>query len=400
MYGTATGLVQVLIEDKAETEKLRGMQIGTVLEITGKVKKEDRAPGGAEVYEPKITVTVPVLDEPPIEIDKPLSHKSENLETLFEHRGIGLRNLQETEIFRIRSDINKHIREFLWDNEFVEIQTPKLLGAPTEGGAEVFTLDYFGQEASLAQSPQLYKQMMVGVFERVYEIGPTFRAELSATTRHVSEVTMLDIEMGFIENHDDVLNTIQDMVYKVVTQIQEEHGEQMKRMNIAPTKLTKEFPRFTVDEIHEMYTKATGTDTTKEKDLIPDEERWICNYSKKKHGCEAVYATNFPKEAMKFYHKLNDDGTVAWADLLFKGLEIATCPLRENNPEKLIKQMKEAGMDIDNPGYKYFLQAMKHGLPDHGGCGFGIDRLVQKLLNLNNVKEAILFPRDINRLTP
>jgi nondiscriminating aspartyl-tRNA synthetase len=394
------GLVQVLIEDKTETEKLRGMQIGTVIEITGKVKKEPRAPGGAEIYEPKITVVVPVLDEPPVEIDKPLSHKSENLDTLFENRAIGLRNLNETAIFRIRSDINKHIREFLWSNEFVEIQTPKLLGAPTEGGAEVFTLDYFGQVASLAQSPQLYKQMMVGVFERVYEIGPTFRAELSATTRHVSEVTMLDIEMGFIESHDEVLNVIQDMVYQVVTKIQEEHADDLKKMNVAPTKLTKEFPRFTVDEIHELYTKATGTDTTAEKDLIPDEERWICEYSKKKFGCEAVYATNFPVEAMKFYHKLAEDGTVMWADLLFKGLEIATCPVRENNHDKLVEQMKAAGMDIEIPGYKYFVQAMKHGLPAHGGCGFGIDRLVQKMLNLGNVKEAILFPRDINRLTP
>ncbi len=395
-----SGLVQVLIEDKAEVEKLRGMQIGTVLEVTGKVKEEQRAPGGAEIYEPNITVVVPVDDEPPVEIDKPLSHKSEHLDTLLEHRGIGLRNLNETAIFKVRSDINKHIREYLWQQEFIEIQTPKLLGAPTEGGAEVFTLDYFGQEASLAQSPQLYKQMMVGVFERVYEIGPTFRAELSATTRHVSEVTMLDIEMGFIESHDDVLNVIQGMVYDVVTKIQDEHSEIFKKLNVAPTKLTEKFPRFTVDEIHELYTKATGTDTTQEKDLIPDEERWICEYSKKKHGCEAVFATNFPKEAMKFYHKLNEDGTVMWADLLFKGLEIATCPVRENNHDKLVQQMKDAGMDIDNQGYKYFLQAMKHGLPAHGGCGFGIDRLVQKLLNLGNVKEAILFPRDINRLAP
>ena len=395
-----SGLVQVLIEDKAETEKLRGMQIGTVLEITGKVKKEDRAPGGAEVFEPTITVTVPVTEEPPIEIDKPLSHKSDNLDTLFEHRAIGLRNLNETAIFKIRSSVNKHIRTYLDSQEFIEMQTPKLLGAPTEGGAEVFTLDYVGQEASLAQSPQLYKQMLVGVFERVYEIGPTFRAELSATTRHVSEVTMLDIEMGFIESHDDVLNVIQDMVYYVVTTIQEEYADQMKKMNIAPTKLTKEFPRFTVAEIHELYTKATGTDTTQEKDLIPDEERWICDYAKKKFGCEAVYATNFPREAMKFYHKLGDDGTVMWADLLFKGLEIATCPVRENNHDTLVEQMKAAGMDIENQGYKYFLQAMKHGLPEHGGCGFGVDRLVQKLLNLGNVKEAILFPRDINRLAP
>jgi nondiscriminating aspartyl-tRNA synthetase len=151
-----------------------------------------------------------------------------------------------------------------------------------------------------------------------------------------------------------------------------------------------------------MYTKDTGTDTTKEKDLIPDEERWICEYAKKNEGCEAVFVAKFPVEAMKFYHKVNpeDPSTVLWADLLFRGLEIATCPQRENNYEKLVEQMKKAGVDPEHPGYKYYLQAFKHGLPDHGGCGFGVDRLVEKTIGLSNIKEAILFPRDINRLTP
>ena len=205
------GLVQVLIEDKQEVEKLRGMQLGTVLEVTGDVVEEQRAPGGAEIHEPKLTVLVAVTDESPIEIDKPLSHKSDNLDTLFDNRVIGLRNLQEAKIFKIRADMLRYIREYLTGQDFVEIQSPKIVAGAAEGGAEVFKLDYFGQEATLAQSPQLYKQMMVGVFERVYEIGPAFRAELSATTRHVSEVTMLDIELGFIDGHDDVLKAVQDM---------------------------------------------------------------------------------------------------------------------------------------------------------------------------------------------
>ncbi|MBX4199690.1 aspartate--tRNA(Asn) ligase, partial [Candidatus Saccharibacteria bacterium] len=137
------------------------------------------------------------------------------------------------------------------------------------------------------------------------------------------------------------------------------------------------------------------------KDLLPDEERWICDYAKKNDGCEAVFVTHFPASAMKFYHKLADDGqTVLWADLLFRGLEIATCPMRENNYEKMIEQMKAAGLDPEHPGYKYYLEAFKYGLPAHGGCGYGVDRLVEKTFNLGNVKEAILFPRDINRLTP
>ena len=396
------GLVQVVIQDKDQVEKLRGMQIGTVLAVDGTVKDEPRAPGGAELHDAKLEVLVPVTEEPPVEIDKPLSHKPDNLDTLFEHRVVGLRNLQEAKVFKIRAGLLRLLREFLTEHEFVEINTPKILAGATEGGAEVFKVDYFGREAVLAQSPQFYKQIMVGVFERVYEIAPAYRAELSATTRHVSEVTMLDIEMGFIQNHGEVLDMVQDMTYYALTKVYEQYADDLKSLNAPELVLKEQFPRYTVAQVHEMYTKDTGTDTTKEKDLIPDEERWICEYAKKNDGCEAVFVEKFPVEAMKFYHKVNpeDPSTVLWADLLFRGLEIATCPMRENNYEKLVEQMKKAGLDPEHPGYKYYLQAFKHGLPDHGGCGYGVDRLVEKTIGLGNIKEAILFPRDINRLTP
>lgn len=396
------GVVQVVIDDKDEGEKLRGLQTGTVLAVDGTAVEEPRAPGGAELHDAKLTILVPVDAEPPIEIDKPLSHKSENLDTLFEYRALGLRNLQEQKVFKIRAALLRNLRTFLDNNEFVEINTPKIIAAATEGGAEVFKVDYFDKKAFLAQSPQFYKQIMTGVYERVYEIAPAYRAELSATTRHVSELTMLDIEMGFIEGHDDVLNMVQNMTYDTLTKVYEEYGADLKSLNAPELKLTKEFPRYTVAQVHELYSKANNTDTTQEKDLIPDEERWICNYAKKNEGCEAVFVTHFPIEAMKFYHMVNpeDPTTVMWADLLFRGLEIATCPQREHNYEKLIEQMKKAGLDPEHDGYKYYLQAFKHGLPAHGGCGFGIDRLVEKTIGLSNVKEAILFPRDINRLTP
>jgi nondiscriminating aspartyl-tRNA synthetase len=394
------GVTQVVVEDAAEVEKLRGMQIGTVLTITGQVHQEERAPGGAEIRQPKITVDVPVTDESPIEIDKPLSHKPDNLDTLFDNRHIGLRSPQEQKVFKIRAALLRNIRDFLYKKDFTEINTPKLLAGATEGGAEVFKTDYFGKEATLAQSPQLYKQMMVGAFERVFEIAPAFRAEPSATTRHMSEVYMLDIEMGFIKDHEEVLDMVQDMTYAAVTQVYKDHADDLRSLQAPELVLKERFPRYTVAQVHELYTKATGTDTINEKDLIPDEERWICEHAKKEQGCEAVFVTNFPKEAMKFYHKLADDGTVLWADLLFRGLEIATCPMRENNHDKLVEQMKAAGLDPTHPGYKYFLEAMRYGLPAHGGCGYGIDRLVEKTIGLANVKEATLFPRDINRLTP
>lgn len=394
------GLIQVVLDNKDEVEKLRGLQTGTVLRVSGMAVEEPRAPGGAELHEATLEVLVPVTEEPPIEIDKPLSHKPENLDTLFDHRVLGLRNIQETAIFKLRSELTRYIREFLYKNDFVEINTPKLVAGNAEGGAEVFKTDYFGKEATLAQSPQLYKQMMVGVFERVFEIAPAFRAELSATTRHVSEVTMLDIEMGFIRDHNDVLNMVQDMVYSVATRIYAEHSEELKMLQAPELVLKPEFPRYTMAEIHQMYTKATGKDMSSELDLTPEEEKWICEYSKKENGCEAVFATNLPAAKMKFYHMANDDGTARSADLLFRGVEISTAPQREHRHDNLVAQMRKAGVDPDSPGFAHFVTAFKHGLPPHGGCGFGIDRFTEKIIGLGNIKEAILFPRDINRLAP
>lgn len=398
-----SGVVQTLIDSKDELEKLRGLHIGTVLALTGTVVSDERAPGGAELHDVQVEVEVPVTEEPPIEIDKPISHKSEHLDTLFEHRVLNVRNLQEQKIFKIRADLTRYIRQFLDDNEFIEIDTPKLLAEPTEGGAEVFKLDYFGKTATLAQSPQFYKQIMVGAFERVYEIGHSYRAEPSATTRHLTELTMLDIEMGFVRDHDEVLDMVADMTQYTLRRVYDEHADDLRTLNAPELKLAQDgkVPRFTIAEIHDMYTKATKNDTTLEKDLIPDEERWISDYARKQLGTDLVYAIRFPIEAGKFYHKLDvEDGTVLWGDLLFRGLEISTVPLRENNYEKMLEQMKNAGLDVTHEGFKYYLQAFKYGLPRHGGCGFGIDRLVQKTIGLANVKEATLFPRDINRLTP
>lgn len=398
-----SGIAQSLIEDKDEIEKLRGMQVGTVISFTGKVIADERAPGGAELHDVEVVVDVPVTSEPPIEIDKPIGHKSDNLDTLFEYRVLNVRNLQEQKIFKIRADITQYFREFLRKNDFIEIDTPKLLAEATEGGAEVFKLDYFDKTATLAQSPQFYKQIMVGAFERVYEIGHSYRAEPSATTRHLTELTMLDMEMGFVKNHDEVLDTVGDTVQYVLKRVYEEHADDMRSLNAPELKLPEDgkIPRFTVAQIHEMYTKATKNDTTEEKDLTPDEERWISDYARKKLGTDLVFATEFPREAAKFYHKIDKEKNVVfWGDLLFRGLEIATCPLRENDHQELVAQMKAAGLNASDEGFKHYLQAFEYGLPMHGGCGLGIDRVVEKTIGLNNVKEATLFPRDINRLTP
>ncbi|QQR51956.1 aspartate--tRNA(Asn) ligase [bacterium] len=396
-----SGLVQAVVKDDGEKAKLDGLQNGTVLEITGQIVADERAMGGVEIHEPKLTVVVPVTEVLPIEIDKPIDHLSENFDTLFEYRALSLRNPQEQQVFLIRAALLREIRAYLDKDNFVEIQTPKLVAGAAEGGAEVFRTDYFGQEATLAQSPQLYKQMMVGVFEKVFEIGPAFRAEPSVTTRHMSEVTMLDIEMGFIEDHDDVLQALEAMVYHVVKTVYQQFGQQLTAMGAPELVLKQRFPRYSMAKIHELYSAATGKDTTGESDLLPEEERWICEYAKEHDGCEAVFATQLPVSKMKFYHMKSADGQSAKsADLLFRGVEIATAPQREHRYDVLLEQMKAAGVDPADPGFSYYLQAFRFGLPAHGGCGFGIDRLTQLVCGLGNVKEATLFPRDTKRLTP
>lgn len=397
-----SGLVQVVIKDKEEVEKLRGMQIGTILSVTGTVAEEPRSPGGAELHDVTLDVHVSVTDEPPIEIDKPLPHKPENLDTLFEHRVIGLRNIQERAIFEIQATICREIRKHFDDNGFTEMHTPKLLAEATEGGAEVFTLDYFGKTATLAQSPQFYKQMMVGVFERVFEIAPVYRAELSATTRHMTEYTSVDGEMGFI-TLDDLKKFLSDILNAVVDGVWEKHEEELKRWNVTKPILPKEIPTVSMEEIHEKYSKATGTNTVGEKDLRPDEEKWICEYAKKNLGSEAVFVSEWPASEMKFYHKANETNpeVADRVDLLFRGVEITTGSMRENRYDVVVSQLKElAGGDPEDPGFAPLLNAMKYGMPPHGGFGLGLERLTQKMLGLNNVKEATLFPRDINRLGP
>ncbi len=396
------GLAQSLVEDKEQVEKLRGMQIGTVLSLTGLVVADERAPGGAELHDVIVEVIVPVTDESPIEIDKPLDHKSENLDTLFEHRVVGLRNLQEAAIFKVQAEVKDAARNYFKANDFTEFNSPKLLPAATEGGAEVFKLDYFGKEATLAQSAQFYKQIMVGVFERAYEINPTYRAELSATTRHMTEFIHIDAEIGFT-TFDGLLGFVDGLVHAVVDQVWGAHEAALKRWNATPVKLSETLPRLALEEVHELYSKATGEDTRGEKDLRPDEERWVSEYTKKKFGSEAVFIVDWPASEMKFYHKKNEQNPefADRADLIFRGVEIATISMRENRYEVLVDQLKTiAGGDPEAEGFKYYLQAFKYGLPPHGGFGMGLERLTQKIVGLKNVKEASLFPRDINRLGP
>lgn len=397
-----SGLIQALVKDKGEVEKLRGLQIGTVLSVEGIVAADDRAPGGVEVHETSLSIEVPVELESPIEIDKTLSHESENLDTLFEYRVIGLRSPREQAVFKIQSEVQRAIREYLRGQDFTEIRTPKLLAAATEGGAEVFTFDYFGKEATLAQSPQFYKQMMVGAFERVFEIAPVYRAEPSATTRHMTEYISVDAEMGFA-TIDDVKKLLSGLMNAVVDDVWQYCEGELNEWAASKPVLPKEIPSMSMAEIHKMYSEATGENTVGEKDLRPDEERWACEYATEHLKSEAIFVTDWPASEMRFYHK-TQDGKPQFADrvdLLFRGVEIVTGSMRENRYEVVRKQLVEmAKGDPEAPGFRYFLMAMQAGMPPHGGFGMGLERLTQKIIGLQNVKEASLFPRDINRLAP
>jgi nondiscriminating aspartyl-tRNA synthetase len=397
-----SGLAQSLIDTKEEVEKLRGLQTGTILALTGVVTADERAPGGAELHDVTVEVMVPVVDESPIEIDKPLDHKSENLDTLFENRVVGLRNIRESNVFKIQAGVKEAARQYFRANEFVEFNSPKLLPAATEGGAEVFTLDYFGKEATLAQSAQFYKQMLVGVFERAYEINPTYRAEPSATTRHMTEFIHIDAEMGFID-FQELLKFTGGLLHSVTANVWENYEPQLKSWNAQPVTLAEDIPQLALEDIHELYSQATGQDSRGEKDMRPDEEKWITEYAKKNLGSEAVFVTQWPTSEMKFYHRKSAENPdfAERADLIFRGVEIATISMRENRYDVLLEQLKTiASGDPEADGFRYYLQAFKYGLPTHGGFGMGLERLTQKIIGLSNIKEASLFPRDINRLTP
>lgn len=395
------GLIQV-VDEKGEAEKLHGLQSGTIVSITGKVIDEPKAMNGVEIHEPSITIEVPVEHVSPIEIDKPLDHKPENLDTLFEHRVVGLRNLGERAIFKTQATVKQGIREYLMSQDFTEFNSPKLLSGSTEGGAEVFKLDYFGKEATLAQSAQFYKQIMVGVFERVFEINPTYRAELSFTTRHMTEFIHVDVEMGFIEGFEDVLEIAGGLLRYTCEKVWKECGEEMKMWEAIQPTFPAKIPVVPLKELHSMFTKATGENTMKEKDPTPAEERWIGEYARKEWGSDAVFVSEFPASDMKFYHYRNEKNpdVADRADLIFRGVEIATASRREHCYDKLIEQLRAIGGDPEHPGFRYYLSAFKYGLPPHGGFGLGLERLTQKIIGLNSVKEASLFPRDVNRLAP
>ena len=394
------GLFQVVIEDPEEIKKLDGCLLGTVLSATGTVAEMPKGKFRFEIQKGSVHVVRKISFPSPIDISKDVINADG--ETIHENKVVALRHPRQMKIFKVASIVEKHMRAFRDQHDFTQITTPKIIWFPTEGGAEVFELQYFDRKAYLAQSPQFYKQIMVPVFERVYEIGKAYRAEKSNTSRHVSEILMLDMEMWFIDSFDDIIEITEKFVNYVVEKTWEEAEKLLTDLWATKPLMKETFPRISVNDLHELMKKETGEDYTKVLDLVPAEEKFICEYAAKIRGSDFVIVDWFPWADAKFYHHQNEKNpeVADRADLIFRGVEIITLTQREVNYQKLVDQITSQGLDPEHPGLKHYLDAFKYGMPDEWGFWLGISRFVQKIIGLENVKDADLFPRDMGRVTP
>ena len=400
-----TGSVQGVVFGKQEVlEVANTLTQGSAVTITGMVNKRPEKMVNADVQNGDIELEITALTilskaEPiPFDVDAELS-----LETLLDNRPFTLRRAREKAIFKIQSEIVNAYGTFLRSEGFTEFQAPKLVGGDAEGGAEVFKVPYFKEKtAYLASSPQFYKQIMVGVFERVFSFATAFRAEKSATTRHLSEYTSLDMEMGFIEDHHDLMRLETSLMRYIANHLNETCSGALTTLGVTLPKLgditTDSFPYMKLREAQALIKEKTGADKTNEPDLEPEDERWLCEYAHNELNSDFVFVTHYPVSKRPFYtyEDENDLGFTKSFDLLFRGVEITTGGQRVHDPLKLVEKMKAKGLNPDN--FSFYLQAFKSGIPPHGGWGMGLERLTQKFTGVANVKEATLFPRDINRI--
>ena len=321
-----------------------------------------------------------------------------NLDTYLDNLPLTLREEKARAVFKVQAVIIHAFRNFLVGEGFTEFQAPKLIGEDAEGGANSFNVEYFGHTAHLAQSPQLYKQIMVGVFERVFSTGNVYRAEKHSTTRHLNEYTSLDIEMGFIKDHTDVMNMENRILAYITKELKEKCAAEFALFGATIPEVPEKIPAMKLREAQEIIKKETGEDCTKEPDLEPAHERFLCEYAKREFDSDFIFITHFPITKRPFYthEDETDPGYAKGGDLLFRGIEITTLAQRIHDYDTLVQSMKNKGLDPEK--FRFYLQAFKYGMPPHGGLGLGLERLTTKFLRLENVKQATLFPRDLNRI--
>jgi nondiscriminating aspartyl-tRNA synthetase len=400
-FRDVTGKIQgvVLPNNKEALEVCKEVRPEWVLTVTGMVNKrpekniqKDKQNGDIELEVKKVEI-LSKAQELPFELSAEV-----NIDTYLDHLPFTLRSPKAKAIFKVQAVIVKSFRDFYTGKGFTEFQAPKLIGDDAEGGANSFDVTYFKHIAHLAQSPQLYKQIMVGVFERVFTIGNVYRAEKHSTTRHLNEYTSMDIEMGFIKDHGDIMDMENEMMTYITEALKKECAAEFALLKATIPEVPAKIPRMSLREAQKLITTETGKDCTKEPDLEPEHERWLCDYAAKNLGSDFIFITGFPTAKRPFYtYRDEKDPTYTkGADLLFRGVEITTLAQRIHNYDDLVTSMKEKKLDPEK--FRYYLQAFKYGLPPHGGFGLGLERLTAKLLGIDNVKEAALFPRDINRI--
>lgn len=385
-----TGFVQLVMKP----EEFQNLRLESVITVIGEAVESPNKYGMYEVRVEEIELLSEVNSELPIAVNQ--ATLNVNLDTILNHRVLSLRHEKEQSIFKIQSAIASEFRHFLDQRLFTEIHTPKLVKEGAEGGANVFELDYFGEKAYLAQSPQFYKQMMViAGLERVYEIGPVFRAESHSTIRHLNEYTSMDLEMGFVENISELMNLETELLTSIIESLNKTCKKELELLNIELPEVMKDIPKMTLQEAIEILNKEYGKRL--ESDLDPEGEILISEYVREQTGSEFVFLTDYPKYKRPMYTMPNGQGTMSF-DLLFRGLEITTGGLRIHNLEMLKSSMREKGLNPEE--YESYLEAFKYGVPPHGGLAIGLERLTAKLLNIENIRRTTLFPRDKQRLTP
>ena len=394
------GTIQAVAESEAELEPLLAEQAGveTVLTVEGLVAANDQAPGGYELHELSIKIISLVTEPPPVALNKRAIKA--NLSTILDHAVVTNRHPERRAILQLGAGVMAGFRATLGARGFTEIQTPKIVAAATESGANVFCLDYFGRPAYLAQSPQFYKQIMVGVFERVFEVGPVFRAEPHETTRHINEYISLDVEFGFIENHFTVMALLRDLLASIFATLAERHSAELALLGVQLPAVPAEIPGIHFSDAQELIYQRYGADVRGEPDLSPQDERWLGEWARQEHGSDFLFVIGYPMRKRPFYTH-PDQKRPEYSnsfDLIFRGIELVTGGQRLHRYADYLAALEAAQLPIEP--FEAYLEAFRYGMPPHGGFAIGLERLLMQLTGVPNVRLATTFPRDLVRLTP
>lgn len=394
------GTVQAVSEDEAALAALLegGLGAETVLALEGVATAEAQAPGGVELRDLAVEVITPVAEPPPIALHKRQIKAS--LPTLLDHAVVANRHPARRAVFRLAASAMAGFRATLGGRGFTEIQTPKIVASATESGSNVFKIDYFGRPAYLAQSPQFYKQIMVGVFERVFEVGPVFRAEPHDTTRHVNEYVSLDVEFGFIENHFTVMRLARDVIAGILGRLETDCAAELALLEARLPAVPAAIPHIHFAEAQELILQRHGVDVRGEPDLSPQDERWLGAWAQETSGSDFLFVTGYPMRKRPFYTHPDPSrpGYSNSFDLLFRGVELITGGQRLHLYGDYLAALERAGYPVEP--FETYLEAFRYGMPPHGGFAIGLERLLMQLLDLPNLRLATLFPRDMNRVTP